>query len=455
MTEIGSNRQARFDVVVVGAGPAGVAAAVHRSGRGADRGGGGGHRRLGGQIWRLEQAASMPRQGRRWLARFQASGAQLLPGSTAVAAPAARRAADRVSPRALGDPVEEAHPRDGRPRTTAALPRLDAGERGGRGWPASRWSRQAGLWPASGSWWQAAAPCSSQSPPASARHGAKVVVLAEQTPWLHLFGFGTFLPVLAPSKLIQAAEYQTRLLGVRYRPGCWPVSAQGKDQVESVTLSTGARTWTIPCDVLACGFNLVANLELPRLLGCRIVDGKVHVDPWQETSVPNVYCAGEPTGLGGVDRALIEGQIAGFAVTGQQDRAKRLFASRGRAWMFSRTLDRGFALRHEVLNLARPDTIVCRCEDVTLGQLQRYDHWRDARLHTRCGMGTCQGRICGGAVQALFGWETASVRPPVFPTSIASLASVDGTANEDIQETVDRREETGGRTRNVPVPHSY
>ena len=443
MTEIGSKRQARFDVVVVGAGPAGIASACIAAEEGLTVAVVETTGRPGGQIWRLEQAASMPRQGRRWLSRFQASGARLLLGSTAVAAPAA----DVLLTESRQGPLEIRWKKlilaTGARELLLPFP----------GWTLANVVGAGGLqvlvkagWPVAGKRVVVAGsgPLLFSVAAGVRKAGAKVVVLAEQTSWLHLFGFGAFLPVLAPSKLIQAAEYQTRLLGVRYRPGCWPVSAQGRDQVESVTLSTGSKTWTIPCDVLACGFNLVANLELPRLLGCRIVDGRVTVDPWQETSVPNVYCAGEPTGLGGVDRALIEGQIAGFAVTGQQDRARRLFRSRGRAWMFSRTLDRGFALRQEVLHLARPDTIVCRCEDVTLGQLQGYDRWRDARLHTRCGMGTCQGRICGGAVQALFGWQTAAVRPPVFPTSIGALASA-GEAVEHESENRRNGETVNGR----------
>jgi D-hydroxyproline dehydrogenase subunit alpha len=273
--------------------------------------------------------------------------------------------------------------------------------------------------------------------------GAKVVLVAEQTSWIGLLRFGLTLPVLSPGKLVQAAVYQMRLLGIRYRPGCWPVSAHGKAQVEGVTLSTGARTWTVPCDVLACGFNLVPNLELPRLLGCSIVHDKVSVDLWQQTSVANVYCAGEPTGLGGVDRALIEGQIAGLAITGQQDRARRLFASRGRTWLFSHTLERGFALRDEVRHLASPGTIVCRCEDVTLRQLQAYDNWRAAKLHTRCGMGACQGRICGEAVRTLLGWQPQSVRSPVFPTRIVTLVGAGG------EEVKDKKQEL--RTQNPEV----
>jgi hypothetical protein len=75
--------------------------------------------------------------------------------------------------------------------------------------------------------------------------------------------------------------------------------------------------------------------------------------------------------------------------------------------------------------LASDTTVVCRCEDVSFGALRKHHCWRDAKLQTRCGMGPCQGRICGAATEFLFGWDTASIiansRPPVFPARVASL----------------------------------
>jgi NADPH-dependent 2,4-dienoyl-CoA reductase/sulfur reductase-like enzyme len=256
--------------------------------------------------------------------------------------------------------------------------------------------------------------------------GAKVILIAEQTCWSRLIRFGFALVRLAPGKLMQGLRYKWRLLGVPYRAGCWPVAAEGERQLERVTFRAGKKTWTEPCDYLACGFGLTPNTELPRLLGCRMEGGVVKVDPWQETSVPGVYCAGEPTGIGGVERALAEGQIAGHAAAGQPDRARRFFSTRARMRRFAGALNRAFALRDELRQLAAADTIVCRCEDVTRRQMASYTGWRPAKLHTRCGMGSCQGRVCGAAAQFLFGWEPDSVRPPIFPVSVESLAGVNG-----------------------------
>jgi hypothetical protein len=120
---------------------------------------------------------------------------------------------------------------------------------------------------------------------------------------------------------------------------------------------------------------------------------------------------------------LIEGQIAGFAATGQQEKARALFAERDKHQRFADLLNRTFALREELKELPHADTIVCRCEDVSFARLQQQPAWRAAKLHTRCGMGPCQGRICGGAIEFLLGWPAESVRPPVFPVKVGSLIS--------------------------------
>jgi NADPH-dependent 2,4-dienoyl-CoA reductase/sulfur reductase-like enzyme len=253
------------------------------------------------------------------------------------------------------------------------------------------------------------------------QHGAEVVLIAEQAPWLRLIGFAAALPLVGPGKLIQGAGYKCTLLGVRYITNCWPVEAQGGSILSSVAFRCGRKTWQQQCDLLACGFGFVPNLELPMLLGCRIENGAVRVNQWQETSLGSVYCAGEPTGVGGVDLALLEGQIAGYAAVGKDEQAAKLFAARKRAWRFARALDRTFSLRDELKNLADNDTIICRCEDVTRGRIEQYDCWRAAKLQTRCGMGACQGRVCGGATEFLFGFRPESVRPPIFPLTLKNI----------------------------------
>jgi len=90
---------------------------------------------------------------------------------------------------------------------------------------------------------------------------------------------------------------------------------------------------------------------------------------------------------------------------------------------FAQRMERAFALRPELRALPTPTTMVCRCEDVAHGALQGCTSAREAKLHTRCGMGACQGRVCGGATEFLYGWQHNGIRPPVYPARISTLAA--------------------------------
>jgi NADPH-dependent 2,4-dienoyl-CoA reductase/sulfur reductase-like enzyme len=147
----------------------------------------------------------------------------------------------------------------------------------------------------------------------------------------------------------------------------------------------------------------------------------VHTDDWQQTSIPGIYCAGEGTGIGGVDLALTEGRIAGLAASGQASQLDAVIARRRRWKKFAARLARAFTLRPELATLAGDDTIVCRCEDVRHSELRTHASWRSAKLQTRCGMGPCQGRVCGGATEVLYGWRPDAVRMPIAPARVDTL----------------------------------
>ena len=82
---------------------------------------------------------------------------------------------------------------------------------------------------------------------------------------------------------------------------------------------------------------------------------------------------------------------------------------------------RSFELSASARAWPSAETILCRCEDVPFGDVSPHATWRDAKLHTRCGMGPCQGRLCGAAAQTYFGWDAATPRPPLAPTRIGAL----------------------------------
>lgn len=255
-------------------------------------------------------------------------------------------------------------------------------------------------------------------------HQAHVVCICEQAPMRQLVPFVTAL-VANRSKLAQALRYRLQLTTVSYRTGWWPTAARGDSHLESITITNGTRSENIACDYLACGFHLVPNLELPSLLGCLLQDNFVKVDSMQQSSITNTFCAGELTGIGGLEKSLVEGSIAGYAATGQSAAAHRLFAARDKALRFASAMVRAFALRPELRNLPAPSTIVCRCEDIPQARLTPHQSWRSAKLHTRCGMGPCQGRVCGAATEFLYGWQQDSVRPPISPVRFSTLAQLD------------------------------
>jgi len=399
-----------FDVLIVGAGPAGMAAAVAASA--ASRGVGviDDNPGAGGQIWRGERSSE-------WFTRFGACGVELVKGV---------RVLGRLTPNSLLTDT-------GAFKFGKLIICTGARERflPFPGWTLPGVMGAGGLqamvkggMPIEGKRVVVAGsgPLLLAIAAYAKSRGAHVLCVAEQTPRAKLRGFAKAL-LREPAKLIQGVGLRAKLIGTPVRTGSWPIRAEGGDKLQSVTLHPGPRR--LACDFLACGFGLVANTELAALLGCRVDSGVVAIDHWQQTTQAGVYAAGEITGIGGVDAALIEGQIAGLAATDQRGRAEALFKARDCALGFRRAMETAFALRPELSALATADTIVCRCEDVTLGRLQEHGSWRSAKLQTRCGMGPCQGRICGPAVAHLLGWPAESVRLPLFPAPAAVLAGRD------------------------------
>lgn len=254
------------------------------------------------------------------------------------------------------------------------------------------------------------------------KHGAEIAVVCEQASWSSLARFGVALAT-QPSKIVQALRLRKDLAGVPFATSSWPLVANGKNVLESVTISRRGKSETLACDYLACGFHLVPNPELASLLGCQIDGDFVRVDEFQRTTVPEVFCAGEPTGIGGVELALVEGQIAGLVSGGRVVEACDLFGPRKKLRNFATAMADAFHLRPELRELPSAETTVCRCEDVPYSRLQAYATWRAAKLQTRCGMGPCQGRVCGPVTQFLFDWTPDSVRPPIFPARMESLAA--------------------------------
>jgi NADPH-dependent 2,4-dienoyl-CoA reductase/sulfur reductase-like enzyme len=234
-----------------------------------------------------------------------------------------------------------------------------------------------------------------------------------------------------PGKALQALALRARLARVPYRSGSVVVAAHGDDALREVEIEGPRGRERIACDQLAVGYGLVPNTELAALLGCRLETAGRHArvasDEALRTSVDGVFAAGEALGIGGRDCALVEGEIAGHMAAGAESAARALKPRRAHARAFAALLDDAFALDPRVHALAEPETLVCRCEDVPLGAVRDIADARDAKLASRCGMGACQGRICGTALAELGVNRPGTSsdggrRPPLFPVRLAALA---------------------------------
>jgi NADPH-dependent 2,4-dienoyl-CoA reductase/sulfur reductase-like enzyme len=434
----------RFDVLVIGAGPAGLAAA-HAAASGGKRVGVVDDNPVaGGQIWRGGPARQADPRARKLWAELQSAGnVHYMPQTRVLYAPEAGQllvqvAAVAASPAepAAGGGAQAVHGGgmllhyDRLILATGARELLLPFP----GWTLPGVTGAGGLqalakggYPVQGKRVVVAGsgPLLLAVAATLRERGATIAAIVEQAPLPQLAKFASGL-LATPSKIGQALQLAGRLRGVPYWKNAFVRAAHPSavnDGLHSVVVQLGSdpsHVGEIDCDYLACGYGLLPNLELAMALGCA-VDKAVLVDASQQTSIPGIYCAGEGTGIGGVDLALAEGRIAGLAAAGLAAPAPALHAERARWRRFAQRLAAAFTLRPELRHLAAHDTIVCRCEDVCHGELHQHTSWRSAKLHTRCGMGPCQGRICGGATDVLYGWRPDAVRLPLSPARIGSI----------------------------------
>ena len=242
---------------------------------------------------------------------------------------------------------------------------------------------------------------------------------------------------------------------IPYRMGHAVIAAHGSDRVDSVSTARLDADWkpiagteeTVHVDAVCVSHGFTPRLELAVAAGCELTTERfVRVDGAQRTSVEGVYAAGEITGIGGVDLALAEGEIAGHHAAsgddGSHNAAGALASAERRRRVFA-----GFAQRIEAAHGIRPgwtgwledSTVICRCEEVTLGAIRttakrtESESLRSLKLSTRAGLGICQGRMCGRTVEQLLCTfapegslhDDASIdrRPIASPLRLGELAS--------------------------------
>jgi thioredoxin reductase len=199
----------------------------------------------------------------------------------------------------------------------------------------------------------------------------------------------------------------------------------------------------IDCDVIAAGWGFTPDVTLGGILGCKQLvdrDGTVifEVDANQRSSVANIWIAGEATGIGGADLALIEGRIASLSALGHAIPLSLRFA-RYRSQNFATALQVSYPVGNGWQGWLSQESKVCRCEEVSLGEIcasvseLSANDARTSKLFTRAGMGMCQGRICSRNVSEMIASQTQcevteqerigySNRPIAAPIALGALA---------------------------------
>jgi NADPH-dependent 2,4-dienoyl-CoA reductase/sulfur reductase-like enzyme len=411
-----------YDVLVCGAGPAGLAAAQAAASRGARVGLIDAQPRPGGQLWRHDLRFGAPRAARRAL-EAAAVGAHWLGGAQVVAAERGELLLERADG-PVGVGYERLILATGARELLLPFP----------GWTLSGVTGAGGLqalvkqgWPITDRRVVVAGsgPLLLSVAAGLREHGARILAILEQAPALRVRRFALSLAA-TPATAAQAVRLRCVLAGVPYRCGEFVTSAHGDGRLQEVTIRTPRGLVRLECEHLAVGYGLVPNVELAQLLGCRLDRSGPHAsvatDAWLRTSLPEVYAAGEVRGVGGAAAAHIEGRIAGLAACGAETAAANLVAAQKRARRFAARVARCFSLDARLYALAEPATIVCRCEDVPMAALAGFADARAAKLATRCGMGACQGRICGDALAALGRYAQPLAAAPLFPVRLSTLS---------------------------------
>ncbi|NUT93141.1 MAG: FAD-dependent oxidoreductase [Saccharothrix sp.] len=238
-------------------------------------------------------------------------------------------------------------------------------------------------------------------------------------------------------KLAEVVRYRAVL--PRYRTRSTVIAAHGTDRVTAVTVAKLDRDWNvrpgserrIEVDAVCVGFGFTPRLELAVAAGCSVRDGFVRVDERQATSVPGLYAAGEITGIGGADLARAEGELAGTCAAGGTPSSALLGAVR-RGRTFAAALERIYRIRPGWRTWPDDRTLVCRCEEVDVAALRTAvdEHaalgLRSLKLTCRVGLGLCQGRVCLRNAAELAGVpydaDRFSRRPIAAPLRLGELA---------------------------------
>ena len=242
---------------------------------------------------------------------------------------------------------------------------------------------------------------------------------------------------------------QLRLAGVPMFRGVHGIEAAGQEWLETLSFRTAdGAAHRLPASLVLVHEGLVPSLHAALSLGCGVswVDDQdcyaPLLDEWGETSRPRVFVAGDAAGIGGAKAAVLRGRLAALGVAAKLGRAVQ-----AEAVPIRRALRQALALRPFLDAMYRPrrevflpgdDVVVCRCEEVTAGRICEVARLgqpgpNQTKAFTRAGMGPCQGRQCGYTITRLLAEASGRppgeigfyrARPPLKPVTISELATL-------------------------------
>lgn len=291
--------------------------------------------------------------------------------------------------------------------------------------------------------------------------GANVIAVLEYADRLVWKGLPYSLKLIAQFTRIQEGlGYITNLVRTRtpYRFGWTVLNCGGKEQVEAVTIAKLDKNMrpveqsiqTIPVDSVVLGYGLTPNTVLFRQIGCKMVvdEQSGFFVPFRneflETDLAGIYAVGDCAGIGGAPLAELEGKLAGQSVAYKEGKLTQTeFKNLRKADHKRYQREQQFAIALVTMfpnaspTFAKVDenTVICRCERITLAEVREAIRFgaqtvSDVKNITRAGMGNCQGRTCGRLIAHILSQATnrsltdcgyLQTRPPIDPVPLASL----------------------------------
>jgi NADPH-dependent 2,4-dienoyl-CoA reductase/sulfur reductase-like enzyme len=218
-----------------------------------------------------------------------------------------------------------------------------------------------------------------------------------------------------------------------------PASLDADTRLRAVSFRTRGQWQTEEADLLLLHDGVIPSVQMTRALGCTHTWNAMQhcwqpvTDDWGRSSIPGIQVAGDGASIAGASAAVLSGRIAVLGLINGD--ASALRAARARHLAVRPLLDALFAPRPMRLDDA---TLVCRCEEVTADAVRQAARtgcqgMNQLKAYTRCGMGPCQGRMCGPvAIEVLAearGVHVSAIEPlrtrfPTKPVTVGALTSL-------------------------------